>query len=82
MKKEKKFEITTDTALLFSAGMIFVFTIVMIIIFCIYQTVPDTLIVSFYGCFGLEGGYCAFIHKIKKEHGGNDDERTDDTDNN
>ena len=77
MKKEKKFEITTDIALLFSAGMIFVFTIVMIIMFCTYQTVPDTLIVSFYGCFGLEGGYCAFIHKIKKQHSkedGEDDE--------
>lgn len=59
---------TTRNALLFSASMIIIFTIVMIVIFCIYQTVPDVLIGAFFGAFSLEGGYCAFIHKIKKEH--------------
>ena len=75
---KKKFDLTTDMALLFSAGMVLTFNICMIVIFCIYQTVPDTLIVAFFGCFGLEGGYCAFIHKIKKDHGGIDDENGDD----
>lgn len=63
----KKFEITTDKALIFSAIMLVVFTIVMIVIFFIYQTVPDSLVVAFFGAFGLEGGYCAFIQKCKKD---------------
>jgi len=58
---------TTRNALLFSAAMIIIFTIIMIVIFCIYQTVPDVLIGAFFGAFSLEGGYCAFIHKIRKE---------------
>ena len=65
--KHKKWEITTDRALVFSAIMILIFTVTMIVIFFMFQSVPDTLIVSFFGCFGLEGGYCAFIHKVKKE---------------
>lgn len=47
--------------------MVIVFTIIMIIAFWRFQTVPDSLIVAFFGAFGLEGGYCAFIHKLKKE---------------
>ena len=64
---KKKFDLTTDAALIFSAIMILVFTIVMVVIFFMNQSVPDSLIVAFFGCFGLEGGYCAFIHKIKKD---------------
>lgn len=63
----KKLDITIDKALVFSATMIIVFTIVMIVLFCKYQAVPDALILGFFGAFGLEGGYCAFIHKTKKE---------------
>jgi len=63
----KKIDITTDKAIAFSAVALVIFTVVMIVIFCIFQTVPDTLIVSFFGAFGLEGGYCAFIHKVKKD---------------
>ena len=65
--KKKKLDITTDIALVFSAVMLILFTITMIVIFCLYQSVPDSLIVAFFGAFGLEGGYCAFIHKTKKE---------------
>ena len=64
---KKRIDITTDTALVFSAVMLILFTITMIVIFCLYQTVPDSLIVAFFGAFGLEGGYCAFIHKTKKD---------------
>lgn len=63
---KKRIDITTDVALLFSAIMLILFTITMIVIFCVYQSVPDSLIVAFFGAFGLEGGYCAFIHKTKK----------------
>ena len=65
--KKKKIDITTDIALVFSAVMLILFTITMIVIFCLYQTVPDSLIVAFFGAFGLESGYCAFIHKTKKD---------------
>ena len=60
-------ELTIDKALYFSAIMIILFTIVMIVMFWQYQSVPDSLIVAYFGCFGLEGGYCAFIHKLKKD---------------
>lgn len=64
---KKKIDLTTDKALIFSAIMLVIFTIVMIVIFFIYQTVPDSLVVAFFGAFGLEGGYCAFIQKCKKD---------------
>ena len=60
-------ELTTDKALVFSAVMITIFTIVMVIIFCLFQTVPDSLVVAFFGAFACEGGFCAFIHKVKKD---------------
>ena len=64
---KKKFDLTTDKALIFSAVMLTIFTIVMIVVYFMFQSVPDSLVVAFFGAFGLEGGYCAFIHKIKKE---------------
>ena len=63
----KKFDLTLDKALIFSAIMLTIFTIVMIVLFFLYQTVPDSLVIAFFGAFGLEGGYCAFIHKLKKD---------------
>lgn len=79
MKERKKFDLTTDKALLFSAIMLTLFTIVMIVAFFMFQTVPDSLVVAFFGAFGLEGGYCAFIHKIKKEHKAKQDGVVEDT---
>lgn len=73
----KKLDITTDKALIFSALMILVFTIVMVVTFFLYQSVPDSLIMAFFGCFGLEGGYCAFIQKIKKTTKTTDEEADD-----
>jgi hypothetical protein len=64
---KRKIDLTTDKALLFSAIMLILFTITMIVIFCNVGEVPDSLVVAFFGAFGLEGGYCAFIHKIKKD---------------
>lgn len=60
-------KLTTDKALIFSAVMITLFTIVMIITFWWWNSVPDSLIVAFFGAFACEGGFCAFIHKLKKE---------------
>ena len=63
----KKLELTTDKAMVFSFIMLTVFTIVMIVTFFLFQSVPDTLVVAFFGAFGVEGGCCAFIHKTKTE---------------
>ena len=64
---KRKIDLTTDKALIFSAIMLIVFTITMIVIFCNKGEVPDSLVVAFFGAFGLEGGYCAFIQKCKKD---------------
>ena len=39
------------------------FTITMIVIFCIYQSVPDQFILAFYGFCGIEGGILGWIKK-------------------
>ena len=67
MKDKPNNKITTDKALIFSAIMITIFTIVMVIIFCLFQTIPDSLVVAFFGAFACEGGFCTFIHRMKKK---------------
>lgn len=62
-----KLKITTDKALIFSAIMITIFTITMVIIFCLFQSIPDSLVVAFFGAFACEGGFCTFIHRMKKK---------------
>lgn len=64
-KKRKKLS-TLDRVLLFCAISILVFTIIMIVLFCIFQSVPDTLIVSFFGVFTGEGCICWRIWAKKK----------------
>jgi hypothetical protein len=66
-QQKNKLDLTIDMALLFSAIMLIVFTTIMIIAFWNFQSVPDSLIIAFFGAFSLEGGYCAFLHKLKKE---------------
>lgn len=66
-KKKKRKKISTlDRVLLFCAISLLVFTIVMIVLFCIFQSVPDTLIVSFFGVFTGEGCICWRIWAKKK----------------
>ena len=64
-KRRKKIS-TLDRVLLFCAISILVFTIIMIVLFCIFQSVPDTLIVSFFGVFTGEGCICWRIWAKKK----------------
>ena len=66
IEKKRKKRSTLDRVLLFCAISILVFTIIMIILFCIYQSVPDTLIVSFFGVFTGEGCICWRIWAKKK----------------
>lgn len=49
----------------FSFGMIIIFTIVMIILFCLYQQVPDVLVTCYYGCFAGEVLMAALIKIMK-----------------
>ncbi len=51
-------------AVMFVALMIF--TVVMVVIFCVFQAVPDTLIQCFFTAFGAEGGFMAAIMIAKK----------------
>lgn len=72
-KRRKKKRSTIDKVLLFCAFSILIFTLIMIILFCIYQSVPDTLIVSFFGVFTGEGCICWRIWNKKKNILGNDE---------
>lgn len=55
-----------DKALLFIAILDTLFVITMIVIFCIYQQVPDTLILAVFGATFGECGCCSYIWKHKK----------------
>lgn len=72
-KYSKKKMGTMDKILLTMAILLIVFTIAMIVIFCKFQTVPDTLITSFFASFGAEGGFMAVIMVAKTIKRGNDE---------
>lgn len=57
---------TLDKILLSCAVIVLVFTITMIVLFCIFQTVPDTLIDSFFGLFTGETIICFVIWYAKR----------------
>ena len=57
---------TMDVILLIMALLLVAFTITMIVLFCIYQQIPDTLVTAFFSAFGAEGGFMAVIMVTKK----------------
>ena len=59
---------TLSKALIFVSAVLIVFTIVMIIVFCIKDSVPDTLITCVFAACTSEIGGCTWIKlsKIKK----------------
>lgn len=65
MKKLK----TLDKILIVSYLSLVIFTVVMTVIFCFKDAVPDTLVVSFFAIFTGEAGFCTYIwkHKFKKK---------------
>lgn len=69
-KKTKTKTKTLDLILLIIGIYIALFIAVMTIIFCIYQSTPDTLIVAVLGSGGTECVLCALITmaKVKKEN--------------
>ena len=57
---------TMDIILAIMGAAIALFTVAMIVLFCVYQQVPDTLITAFFSCFGAEGGFMAVIMVAKR----------------
>lgn len=58
---------TIDKILLSCAIFLVMFTVCMIVIFCIYQSVPDTLIDAVFGLMGSEAVITFAIWWIKKK---------------
>ena len=56
-----------DKTLLFVAILDTVFVIAMIVLFCLFQDVPDSLVVAVFGATFGECGCCSYIWKNKKE---------------
>lgn len=54
-----------DKVLIFCAVSIWLFTVTMIVIFCVKDAVPDMLVERFFGVFGIEGILCAVITTVK-----------------
>ena len=65
---------TMDVILAIMGVAILTFTVTMIILFCVYQSVPDTLINCFFACCGSEGGFMAVIMVAKKLKEGKNEE--------
>lgn len=72
MQKKKPKLNTIDKILLFCLVLVLIFTITMIVIFCIFQSVPDTLIGAFFSAFGIETINTVMIYKDKKRRNNNE----------
>ena len=59
---------TIDKILLGLVGFLIGFTIAMIVIFCIFQVTPDTLIECVFACCASEAVITFAIWWIKKKH--------------
>ena len=67
---------TIDKILILCGITVVVFTITMIVIFCIFQSVPDTLIENFFNLFTGEAVITFAIWWIKKKTGGKGNGKT------
>ena len=71
----KKIKLNTiDKVLIFCTVTLLIFTVTMIVIFCIYQSIPDTLVGAFFTAFGVETINTVMIYKDKKRRGNNERE--------
>lgn len=71
---------TIDKILIGCAITVIAFTITMIVIFCVFQAVPDTLVDNFYNLFTGEAVITFLIWWIKKK-GQKNEKRSDKQDN-
>ena len=68
MAKDKKIKepLNTSTKILILLGITtLIFIIAMIVIFCMYQMVPDVLIERYFTCVVGEGGFLMIIKVVK-----------------
>ena len=65
--EEKKPMNGLDKTLLFVAILDTVFVIAMIVLFCLFQDVPESLVLAVFGATFGECGCCSYIWKNKKE---------------
>ena len=65
MKEEKKPNDGLNAALIFCVVFAVLFTMCMIVLFCIYQTTPDVLIGAVFAALFGELGCCTMIYKTK-----------------
>lgn len=69
--KKKK---TLDVALIICMLTALIFTVAMVVIFCIYQATPDVLIGAVFAALFGELGFCTLIQKEKMRKKGEEDE--------
>lgn len=80
-KKRKQPNDGLNRALAFCVVIAILFTIAMIVLFCLYQSTPDVLIGAVFAALFGELGCCTLIYKIKYPKAfKNDDEDLDDPD--
>ena len=63
---QKKKPGTMDLILVIIGVFLFLFVVVMIVVFCLYQTVPDTLVASVFAACGGEFGVMGWIRTTKE----------------
>ena len=59
---------TIDKILISCAIAVIVFTVTMVVIFCIFQTIPDTLVECFFNLFTGEAFITFLIWWLKKKY--------------
>ena len=65
--KDKKPMNGLDKTLLFVAVLDTLFVVAMIVLFCLFQDVPESLVLAVFGATFGECGCCSYIWKNKKE---------------
>lgn len=77
--KEKKPNDGLNLALTLCVIFAVLFTICMIVLFCIYQSTPDVLIGAVFAALFGELGCCTLIYKVKYPKVFKDEDETEDT---
>ena len=57
-----------NKCVIFLFVFLLIFTITMIVLYCVFQSVPDALIAAVYGFCGGECGFLALIKNCKTKH--------------
>lgn len=77
-RKKKKPNDGLNAALIFCVVFAILFTVTMIVIFCLYQSTPDVLIGAVFTALFGELGFCTLIYKTKYPSKKDDDEDVSD----